>query len=576
MYRQNNQHEQEYLFSSVSELPEKQRERLEASWAATFYREFFSRIDESKFEVLYSDKASRPNVPVNVLVSLEALKAGFGWSDAELEEQMAFNLQTRYALGYRDLTVGHFELRTVYNFRRRLAEYMQETGVNLLDVAFEQVTDKQITVLKLKTGKLRMDSVQIASNIRQMSRIQLLVEVLQRVWRMLSDDEQRQYGALFRPYTSGTSSQYTYQIEPGESQSHLEAIGLVMQSLVAALATVHAENATYAMLKRVYDEHFIAVEAETVRPKVGSELSAQSLQSPDDWEATYRQKRGVGYHGYVTNVTETCDPGNELQLIVKVQTAPNATDDAALLNEAVPNLVARTEVDEMHTDGGYNSPAVDATLTANGIEQFQTAIRGAQPTTGHLSVSDFVFDRDAQGRPLTVTCPQRQAVTVVPARSDQRFTASFNASWCDHCPLLAKCPTQAMRKTPNRVLRFDQRAVNIAHRRANQRKSKASGRNLRSAVEATVRSIKHPFANAKLSVRGQIRVSMTMVASAAMTNVRRICRYQQAKMRQMTLENEKMTAENSIKPSDSLHVFVFLRSFFRRLATSLQYQATAA
>ena len=119
MYRKNDQHGQGYLFSSVNELPKKQRERLEASWAATFYRDFFSRINEDSFAVLYSDQASRPNIAVNVLVSLEALKAGFGWSDAELEEQMTYNLQTRYALGYRDLTVGQFELRTVYNFQRR-------------------------------------------------------------------------------------------------------------------------------------------------------------------------------------------------------------------------------------------------------------------------------------------------------------------------------------------------------------------------------------------------------------------------------------------------------------------------
>ncbi|MHB8630241.1 MAG: transposase [Aggregatilineales bacterium] len=576
MYRENKQHEQGYVFSNVTELPKKQRERLETSWAATFYRDFFSRIDESKFEVLYSDKASRPNVPVNVLVSLEALKAGFGWSDAELEEQLAFNLQTRYALGYRDLTVGHFELRTVNNFRQRLAQYMQETGENLLEGTFEQVTDEQITVLKLKTGKLRMDSVQIASNIRQMSRIQLLVEVLPRVWRMLSADEQRRKSAALRPYTSGTSSQYTYQIEPGEGQSHLEAIGAVMQSLVAELATVYAENVTDVMLKRVYAEHFIEVEAETIRPKVGSELSAQSLQSPDDWEATYRQKRGVGDHGYVTNVTETGDPENPLQLIVKVQTAPNATDDGALLNAAVPNLVARTAVDELHTDGGYNSPVVDTTLTANHIEQFQTAIRGAQPATDHLSVSDFVFSRDDQRRPLTVTCPQGQSVTVVPARNDQRFTALFDASLSDHCPLLAQCPTQAMSKKPKRVLRFDQRAVNVAHRRAKQRQAKASGHNLRSAVEATIRSIKHPFANAKLSVRGRIRVSMTMGASAAMTNIRRICRYQQAKMAKLTLENELMAVENSDKRSDSHPLCAFLPPFFCWVATSSQYQAPAA
>jgi hypothetical protein len=45
--------------------------------------EVFCRVDEAIFEVLYSDKASRPNVPVNVLVGLEILKAGFGWSDEE-------------------------------------------------------------------------------------------------------------------------------------------------------------------------------------------------------------------------------------------------------------------------------------------------------------------------------------------------------------------------------------------------------------------------------------------------------------------------------------------------------------
>jgi len=42
----------------------------------TFYREFFIRLDEDIFAVLYSQEASRPNVPVNVFVGLETLKTG--------------------------------------------------------------------------------------------------------------------------------------------------------------------------------------------------------------------------------------------------------------------------------------------------------------------------------------------------------------------------------------------------------------------------------------------------------------------------------------------------------------------
>jgi hypothetical protein len=323
MFRKNEQHRQGSLFSSVSDLPQKQRERLEESWAGTFYEEFFCRIDEDVFAVLFSDKDSRPNVPVNVLVGLEVLKSGFGWSDAELEEQLAYSLLTRYALGYRDLSEGHFELRTVYNFRRRLAQHMQATGVNLLDVAFEGITDKQISVLKLRTGKLRMDTVQIASNIRQMSRLQLLVEVLQRVWRMLSVADQQREAEPFAPYIQGSSGQFVYHLQPGEGGEHLHAIGELMQRLVCELASTYGQEAPYAVLARVYAEHFVEVE-QGVMPKAGEALSAQSLQSPDDLEATYREKRGVGYQGYVTNVTETCDPDNGLQRLSKSR-APRTT-----------------------------------------------------------------------------------------------------------------------------------------------------------------------------------------------------------------------------------------------------------
>ena len=87
MFKKNTKHQQPALISAASELPEKQRKRLQNSWASTFYQQFFCRINEETFAVLYSEVASRPNVPVNVLVGLEALKAGFGWSDEELYEK---------------------------------------------------------------------------------------------------------------------------------------------------------------------------------------------------------------------------------------------------------------------------------------------------------------------------------------------------------------------------------------------------------------------------------------------------------------------------------------------------------
>ncbi|MCJ7737304.1 MAG: hypothetical protein MUQ10_08335 [Anaerolineae bacterium] len=100
MFRKNAEHHQWPLFSSLDALPEKQRARLEASWAGTFYQQLFCRIDEAPFGVLYSDNpATRPNIPINVLVGFETLKAGYGWSDAETYDHYCFDMQVRYALG---------------------------------------------------------------------------------------------------------------------------------------------------------------------------------------------------------------------------------------------------------------------------------------------------------------------------------------------------------------------------------------------------------------------------------------------------------------------------------------------
>jgi len=56
MFKKNKQHLQPALISAASELPEKQLKLLKGSWANSFYHEFFSRIDEEIFAVLYSSE----------------------------------------------------------------------------------------------------------------------------------------------------------------------------------------------------------------------------------------------------------------------------------------------------------------------------------------------------------------------------------------------------------------------------------------------------------------------------------------------------------------------------------------
>ncbi len=564
MFRKNTKHQQPALISAASELPEKQRKRLENSWAGTFYKEFFSRIDEQSFAVLYSEKDSRPNVPVNVLVGLEALKAGFGWSDLELYESYCYDLQVRYALGYDRLGDGDFEIRSLYYFRERLSKYNADKGINLLEKAFEKITDAQIVDLKVRTGMQRMDSTQIASNIVSASRLQLLVEAVQRVERILSEADRARLSETFAPYIKDSAGHYTYRVKGKEAvREHLQKIGQAIHTLLQDLKNTYSEETAYQVLERIFAENFHLIE-NGVRAKENTEITSACLQSVDDLEATYRTKGTGHYKGYVANITETCDPENEIQLITKVQVAPNNVDDGQLLAEALPNLKERTSIETMITDGGYGSEVSDDALQEQEVTLIQTAIRGAQPTPNKFGLSDFGIQQDEKGKPNTITCPQGQTVPVLPGRTTG-WQARFDPAICSKCPfqLDGQCRTQPQKRNPHYLLTFTTHEVRAAKRRVNYLAHQGHSHNLRSAVEATVRSVKHPFPAGKLPVRGQFRVTCMAIASAATTNVRRIQRYQIAKMKQA---EAVISLQSEAVPAAVVSFFVFsarwLRSWF--------------
>lgn len=553
MFKPNTKHLQPAIITAASELPEKQQKRLKSSWADTFYQEFFRRLDEEPFSVLYSKKASRPNVPVNVLVGLEALKAGFGWSDQELYERFCYDLQVRYALGYDRLGDGDFEIRTLYYFRERLSQYNAEHGINLLEKAFEQVTDTQLAALKVRTGIQRMDSTQIASNIVSASRLQLLVEGVQRVERSLSASDKSRLAELLEPYTRDSSGHYTYRVKGKEAvQEHLERLGKAIYVLLQELRDDYGDESAYQVLTRLFSDNFNLI-ANDVKAKENIELTSACLQSVDDLEASYRTKAQKHYKGYVANITETCDPENEVQLITKVQVAPNNVDDTQLLDEALPELKERTDLDTLYTDGGYGSPETDDEMRERNVVQIQTAIRGRKPSAEKLHLSDFEIKQTEAGKPTQITCPNGQSVQVQSGSQKKGFVAHFESVNCQTCPFAAACPTQPGKRDPRRHLRFTQATVNVSQRRRRSQIYQKEGRNLRAAVEATVRQVKHPFPAGKLPVRGQFRVTCMILGSAMMGNIRRIQQYMTRKSKQNNGNTSARAPESA--PSSSFCLF---------------------
>ena len=189
MFRPNDAHYQETLFSTIKDLPDSARKLLDEGWSATFYKSVFKKIDEEKFAPLYSGKYSRPNKPVNELISLQILKEVFDLSDKELRERYFFDLQFNHALGKEDLAQDTLSEKTLNNFRKRLIEYERDTGINLMKVIFEDHRDWLMDEFDIKGSLQRMDSTFIEANIKNFSRFDLIVIVLHNFVRDLDEGE---------------------------------------------------------------------------------------------------------------------------------------------------------------------------------------------------------------------------------------------------------------------------------------------------------------------------------------------------------------------------------------------------
>jgi hypothetical protein len=145
--------------------------------------------------------------------------------------------------------------------------------------------------------------------------------------------------------------------------------------------------------------------------------------------------------------------------------------------------------------------------------------------------------------------------------------ACFELTVCQGCPLLKenKCLAQAGKRDAGYRLRFTQAEAQAAQRRRRSQENKHRAGNLRSAVEATVRSVKLPFPEAQLPVRGKFRVTCMLIGSAAVANVRRIQRYLQARLQEEKQQTNAQVPQNDAPDTLAPSFLGVVRGFFARL-----------
>lgn len=520
---------QSNIFGFTNFVSPKMAKELQESEEMKFYDLIFCNIKEEDFACLYSETDSRPNVAVNCLVSALILQQRHRLTYEKLFDSIKYNLLTKTALGLQTLDEIPFSEASLFNFQNKLNSYFIETGINLLEKVFDHLTADQIKELKIKTDIQRTDSFQAASNIRKYSRLQLLVEMLIRIYRVLTEKDKKQYEELFSPYVKKTSGQFIYRLNTEDIPSEIERVGKVYKEINEKLKpkyeSIDGGVDIFKTFERVYAEHFTEV-GEKIIIKTSEELTSSCLQSPDDIDATYRKKNNKQFYGQAINIAETCNPDNPIDLLTDISVHANNIDDSKGLNERIEPIKEKTpELNELHTDGAYGSKDNDVKFDEHSITHIQTAIRGRENSGVEITISQVSEDH------YFVSCPN-QSVEAELGR--KRFKAEFDLRICSSCPFLSECRLQKNKSA--KVYYFTAEEYLKKKRLVSIQNIPKDRRSLRTNIEATVSEFTRKMNNRKLKVRGYFKATIFAFAVGISVNFGRIYRYLKVQELERALE----------------------------------------
>ena len=288
-------------------LTERERKALEKSWAKVFADEIFPAIDEERFSVLYSDKVSRPNAPVNVIIGALIIKELFDYSDDEIVENLMLDLHLQYALHTTSFVEQPISDKTLSRFRKRCYDYETLHGVDLYHDCVKDLSGKIGKIMKLNGRIRRMDSMMIESNIRFLSRMELIYTCISKLVVYLSKKQPDMVSDPLKHYAGPNEyNRVFYHQRNDDMEAMIQTLLTDSDCLLELCKTDFKEATEYQLFVRcLSDQTVVENDKRRLRTKEDGTMNSSALQNPSDPDAAYRNKSGKSYRGYAANIEET-------------------------------------------------------------------------------------------------------------------------------------------------------------------------------------------------------------------------------------------------------------------------------
>lgn len=580
MFEENHSHEQEKLQSPLKDLPPGPKKKLKNHWSTHFYQHLFTQIDEEKFAVLYHDGYSRPNKPVNELISLEIIKHLKGLTDKELEDAYIFDHAVRNALGKETLG-DNISPKTFTNFRRRLVKHEEKTGKNLLQEVFREHRDHLMNHFNIDGTTQRTDSTFIEANIKNLTRLDLTAKVLHNFLNHLPKNQLQKLPEKMQTFAEKKNLNLSYKLKQGEVENKLETLLNHTNHLAQRFKNEEPINQhqTYTHLQRILDEQTHQIpelekdddnnddeededleeepdenpewkpikkptqntntdnnnhsdssnddvdpNGEEKEEKEGelelkepSDIESNSLQNPHDEDATYQRKNTEHHQGYKANLTETC--GNNNDNPFRVITAVQLDT-----NNTEDTQFLEKDVKELAEETGLKHMLNDGGFSGKNTEE---KCRNAGVTQhfsgikGRKPTPEKVSLADAEFNENEMTaCPQgHQPYQQEFTSENERYWGRMKKTICGNCPLKEECFVEEKQRFYS--YGFYQRRLEVAKNRAKlDDPSMQELLNLRAGAESMINEIHHKTGK-QTRYTGKTRVKNSTTATAIARNIKR-------------------------------------------------------
>ena len=550
------------LIDPLWDMPKYLRELLEKGWAKDFHDLIFPYINEENFAILYSSNpATSPNSPVNVLVGLLILKEVMRQNDEELIGSLHFDKRYQYALHTIDKKKQSVSINTLTNFRNRVTNYYEQTGIDLVKIEVEAMAQRIAKHLKIDQKLLRMDSLMISSSCKKLSRIELVYSVNHCMVKTLAKLAPEAIPESCQGYLEKKhKNEVIYRTLDEEADSKLVMLLKQTEEIYRAASSAGEKvtsSKAFTMLARLIQEQTVQAETGVFVPKPGKEISAQSLQNPTDPDATYRFKHGDNT-GYVGNVVEAY--GGKTQIITNYDLEPNTHSDQKFSetiidvlsqnsainsisdNHAEKNggsvLQPETEISPqpiiLNTDGAYYTDELSQKAASNNIKLIPGELTGAKPDPEKLGYDQFKVDEQNQ---KVLSCPAGQQ----PDESyydvkGKCYTVKMAKDKCETCEFKDQCPIKPQKKM-NVVHFSEKRYHNDQLRTLMGTEEYRKLANARAGVEGIPSVLRRRYRVDEMPIRGLVRSKLWFGFKIAAMNFINLVRGSHKKAKDCLVQN---------------------------------------